>query len=45
MKQFDIENDCEYGGTRLLPYVQDYTETGIKLANVESNEIIINEYS
>ena len=21
MKQFDIENDCEYGGTRLLPYI------------------------
>ena len=45
MRQFDIENDCEYGGTRLLPYTQDYTETGIKLPEVETDEIIINEYS
>ena len=44
MKQFDTENDCYYGGTRILPQDQDYTETGIKPANENSNVVTINEY-
>lgn len=44
MKQFDIENDCYYGGTRILPQDQDYTETGIKPANEDLNVVTINEY-
>ena len=44
MKQFDTENDCEYSGTRLLPQDKDYTETGIKPVNEDSNVVTINEY-
>lgn len=44
MKQFDIENDCEYGGTRILPQDTDYTETGIKRINEVVEEVKINEY-
>lgn len=44
MKQFDIENDCYYGGTRILPQDQDYTETGIKSVNEDLNVVTINEY-
>ena len=44
MKQFDTENDCEYGGSRLLPQDNDYTETGIKPTNESAEVVEINEY-
>lgn len=45
LKQFDVEKDCEHGGTRISPYDTEYTETGVFSKQLEPLPFTINEYS